>query len=335
MKAAVLLIAWRRPHTTRQVIDAVREYSPDRFYVACDGPSLSRPGEQEKVSATRDLIEKEVDWPCRTYHLFSNENQGCSLGPTRAISWFFENEAEGIILEDDCVPHPDFFLFCENLLNRYRDDQRIWCISGINLQDGSWRGEASYYFSRFAHCWGWASWRSRWRFFDGDLSLWPTLVKNDYLGFLFADPVERSYWSDIWWRTNLHSDTRTWWDYQWFFACLTNAGLTALPNKNLITNIGFGADATHTTDDRVSHVATEGLGELIHPDFFLGDEVADRHTFENHIAGKHLRYKASLRGRILDPLLAKFHTAFKQPLHYPKKCLRILWRANKYFGIGA
>lgn len=328
MSVAVLLIAWRRPHTTREVIDAVRRYAPDRFYVACDGPNPSRPDEEEKVTATREVIEKEVDWPCHVQHLFSLENQGCSVGPIRAISWFFENESEGIILEDDCVPHPDFFPFCEVLLQRYRDDERVWSIGGSNLQDGHWRGDGSYYFSRYAHCWGWASWRSRWRFFDRDLKLWPTIVDHGYFPSLFVDPVERAYWAEIWWRTYLQSEPLSWWDYQWFFSCLTNAGLSVLPNKNLVSNIGFGADATHTTDDRLTHIASGGLGPLVHPSFCINDVVADRYTFDNHIAGKVLRYKASLRGRLLDPLAAKFCTALKQPLHYPRKVRNFVLRAN-------
>jgi hypothetical protein len=324
VKAAVLLIVWRRPHTTRQVIDAIRQYAPERLYVACDGPSAERPGEEEKVAATRALIERSVDWPCQLHRLFCHTNQGCNLGPTRAISWFFENESEGIILEDDCIPHDDFFLFCESLLDRYRNDERVWCISGINLQDGHWRGDGSYYFSRYSHCWGWASWSNRWRYFDGELKQWPSIVMNNSLAFLFTDPIERVYWSNIWWRTYLQSEACTWWDYQWFFTCLVNSGLTALPNRNLVSNIGFGVDATHTTDARVSHVASESLGTLAHPTFPIADSVADKYTFEHHIAGKNLRYKASFRGRFIDPTLAKLQTALQRPFHYPAKLLHAI-----------
>jgi hypothetical protein len=324
MTVAVLLIAWRRPHTTRQVIDALRRYAPTRLYVACDGANPSRPEEAEKVAATRQLIDAEVDWPCQVQRRYSEENLGCSLGPSLAIDWFFENENEGIILEDDCVPHLEFFSFCEDLLQRYRNDERIWCISGCNLQDGNWRGDGSYYFSRYAHCWGWASWRSRWSSFDRNLLLWPKVVSDYSLSSVLTDPVECSYWAEIFWRTYLESSQQTWWDYQWFFACLMNSGLTALPNRNLISNIGFGADATHTTDGRRTHIAADGLGPLVHPSFILSDEVADRYTFENHIAGKMLRYQSSFSGRFIDPVLAKIQILFTKPLHYPRKLFRLL-----------
>ena len=124
----LLLIAWRRPHTLRQVIDAIRPVAPTRIFVACDGPNPERPGEAEKVAATRAVIEQEINWPCQIERLYSDVNQGCRLGVSRAISWFFEQVEEGIILEDDCVPHPDFFIYCANLLERYRHDEHIWCI---------------------------------------------------------------------------------------------------------------------------------------------------------------------------------------------------------------
>ena len=143
MHTPLLLIAWRRPHTLRQVIDAIRPVEPTRLFVACDGPSPERPGEAEKVAATRAVIEHEINWPCKIERLYSDVNQGCRLGVSRAITWFFEQVEEGIILEDDCVPHPDFFLYCTTLLERYRHDTRVWCISGNNFRDGQWRTELS------------------------------------------------------------------------------------------------------------------------------------------------------------------------------------------------
>ena len=139
----ILLIAWRRPHTLRQVIDAIRQVQPTRLYVACDGPIPDRPGEAEKVLATKNVIEDEINWKCHVEHLYSDVNQGCRLGVSRAVSWFFDQVEEGIILEDDCVPHPDFFTYCSTLLDRYRHDTRVWCVSGNNFQNGQWRGDGS------------------------------------------------------------------------------------------------------------------------------------------------------------------------------------------------
>lgn len=292
----LLLITWRRPHALRQVIDAIRPVAPTRLFVACDGPNPERPGESEKVAATRALIEQEIDWPCQIERLYSDVNQGCRLGVSRAITWFFEQVEEGIILEDDCVPHPDFFPYCTTLLERYRHDTRVWCISGNNFQNGQWRGDGSYYFSRYNHCWGWASWRGCWQHYDADLKLWPQLRDSSgLLSSVFEDPLERAYWGAIW-DCLLREGKPDTWDYQWTFTCLANGGLTALPNRNLVSNVGFGDDATHTTGDAEPTVIGEGLDELNHPNFLLRDAKADSYSFEHHFDGVGVR-----RGRPLLP----------------------------------
>jgi hypothetical protein len=289
----LLLIAWRRPHTLRQVIDAIRPLAPTRLYVACDGPNPERPGEEEKVAATRRVIENEIDWPCQVERLYFDVNQGCSIGPIRAINWFFDQVEEGIILEDDCVPHPDFFPYCTSLLERYRNDARVWCISGNNFQNGQWRGNGSYYFSRYNHCWGWASWRRCWQNYDAELSEWPALRDSGLLKTIFDDPVEREYWKSIWQRTYAKKDLITWWDYQWTFTCLANSGLTALPNRNLVSNVGFGGDATHTTGKAIDTSIGEGLDARQHPAFVLRDASADRYTFDELFGGKWYRFPLS------------------------------------------
>jgi hypothetical protein len=289
MDTPLLLIAWRRPHTLRQVIDAIRPVAPTRLYVACDGPNPERPGEAEKVAATRAVIEHQIDWPCQIERLYSDVNQGCNVGPIRAITWFFEQVEEGIILEDDCVPHPDFFPYCTTLLERYRHDTRVWCISGNNFQNGQWRGDGSYYFSRYNHCWGWASWRRCWNHYDSDLSQWPALRESALLGTIFEDPLELNYWSGIWQRLLNTSEPDTW-DYQWTFTCLANSGLTALPNRNLVSNVGFGEDATHTTGGAINTAISEGADPNRHPSFLLRDAVADRYTYNHVFGGKWQRF---------------------------------------------
>jgi hypothetical protein len=286
MNTPLLLIAWRRPHTLRQVIDAIRPLAPTRLFVACDGPSADRPGEATKVAATRMVIDTEIDWPCQIERLYSDVNQGCSVGPIRAITWFFEQVEEGIILEDDCVPHPDFFSYCVNLLERYRHDTRVWCISGNNFQNGQWRGDGSYYFSRYNHCWGWASWRRCWQHYDANLIRWPALRDSGLLEGIFENVFERQYWSEIWQRTYEKNTPITWWDYQWFFTCTTHGGLTVLPNNNLVSNVGFGEDATHTTGIANPTVADQGLTELIEPSFVIRDMSADQYTFTHVFSGR-------------------------------------------------
>ena len=297
MNTPILLIAWRRPHTLRQVIDALRPVSPTRLFVACDGPNANRPGETDKVVATRMVIEDEIDWPCQIQCFYSDQNHGCRLGVSRAITWFFEQVEEGIILEDDCVPHPDFFPYSTTLLGRFRHDTRVWCISGNNFQNGRWRGNGSYYFSRYNHCWGWASWRRCWKHYDGNLKQWAVLRDSGLLETIFEDPVERDYWRSIWQRLVDAGEPDTW-DYQWFFTCLVNGGLTALPNRNLVSNVGFGVDAAHTTAPANPTLMDQGLGMLIHPQFILRDVVADRYGFDHHFGGAEMRRRSQLLPRV-------------------------------------
>ena len=289
LNTPLLLIAWRRPHTLRQVIDAIRPLAPSRLYVACDGPNSERPGEAEMVAATRRVIEQEIDWPCQIERLYSEVNQGCRVGVSRAISWFFDQVEEGIILEDDCVPHLDFFPYCASLLDRYRHDTRIWCISGSNFQNGKWRGDGSYYFSRYNHCWGWASWRRCWQHYDADLAGWPALRESGLLKSIFFNRVERKYWSKIW-QTLVDQGRPDTWDYQWTFTCLANGGLTALPNRNLVSNIGFGVDATHTTSGGGNTSVGLGIDCSRHPSIMLRDGAADRYTFDQIFGPKWSRF---------------------------------------------
>lgn len=284
----VLLIAWRRPHTIRQVIESMRSIAPRRLYVACDGPSADRPGEAEKVLATRAVIDQEINWDCHVERLYADTNQGCKLGVSRAIGWFFDQVDEGIILEDDCVPHPDFFSFCSSLLERYRHDTRVWCINGNNFQKGQWRGDASYYFSRIPLIWGWATWRRCWMHYDRDLSLWPSLRDSGLLNSLLDDPMMRSYWSSIWQRL-LDEDEPDTWDYQWSLTCVANGGLCIEPNRNLVSNVGFGVDATHTTTAAEPTVVEDGIGTITHPRFVVRDAAADLFTFDDHFGGALMR----------------------------------------------
>jgi hypothetical protein len=289
----VLILAWRRPQTLRQVINAIRPVAPTRLFVACDGPNPDRPGEAEKVAATRKVIANEIDWPCHIKRFYSDDNQGCRLGVSRAITWFFEQAEEGIILEDDCVPHPDFFPYCQTLLERYRADTRVWCISGNNFQKDQWRGDGSYYFSRYNHCWGWASWRRCWQNYDGELNQWSSLRDSGLLQTVFEDPKERAYWQKIWQRLQDTEEPDSW-AYRWTFTSLVNGGLTALPNRNLVSNVGFGVDATHTSGNGVDTTIGNGIDPHLHPSFVLRDSLADRYTFDHHFGGKWYRFPRSV-----------------------------------------
>lgn len=298
MNDPVLIMIWRRPQAFRRLLDALRPVAPKTLYIACDGPSLERTGEVDQVVATRALIETDIDWPCKIHRLFSDTNQGCSLGPIHAINWFFEHVDQGIILEDDCIPHPDFFTHCSSLLNRYRADHRVWCISGNCYLDTPIPGVAKYYFSRYPLTWGWATWRDRWQQFDPLLLQWPALRDSGLFQQLFEDIYEASYWAEIFERTYRSEAPITWWDYQWFFAALIRGGLTATPVRNLVSNIGFGEGATHTLNpDTPIHPALP-LGPITHPDFVLRHRDADTYTYAHHYGGIRRRRLRTLQQRI-------------------------------------
>jgi hypothetical protein len=284
----VLLIAWRRPHTLRQVIDAIRPVAPSRLYVACDGPNPERPGEAEKVSATRAVIEHEIDWPCQIERLYSDVNQGCRLGVSRAITWFFEQVEEGVILEDDCVPHSEFLPYCANLLEHYRNDTRIWCITGDNAASIKLASSHfSYGFIRYPLIWGWATWGDRWKEYLFDFDHLSDISKNNsYMLEVFNSNKElarakTTYWMDI--KSGKGPNT---WDAAWAFTCMVNSGLTILPSVNLVSNIGFGVDATHTLGNGGSrdNAQTKKILPISHPPYVIRDAIAEKH-FEEAIYG--------------------------------------------------
>ena len=284
----ILLITWRRPETTRKVIESIREFSPQKIYIHSDGPRKNS-NDLKSILETRNLLDKEINWTDNIKKFYRKENRGLYLGGSGAINWFFENEEEGIILEDDTVPNNSFLTYCEEMLSRYRYDNRIWCISGSNFQKGNWRGDASYYFSKHIGVWGWATWRRCWINFDPELKMWPKFKKSQSLKSIFEDKVERKYWSNIWQKTFDNPYKVNTWDYQWVFTCLTNNGLTVVPNINLVKNIGFGKDATHTKVETHSTKNDKSLGPLVHPEFIIRDARADRFEFDYLHGGKEKR----------------------------------------------
>jgi len=308
----ILLLAWRRPDSLQQVIDAIRPLQPVHLYVACDGASPTKKHDAELVKQTRLVVEQQINWPCQIKKLYSDTNQGCRVGVSSALNWFFSHVDEGIVLEDDCVPHRDFFQFCEVLLKRYRDDTRIWCISGSNFQDSNWRGNASYYFSRYTHCWGWATWRRCWLSYDSNLVGLSTLAKNRLDESVFPNLVERIYWILLWRRLAIKGLPDSW-AYRWTFTCFVNSGLTILPNRNLVRNIGFDQYATHTAGKIINTNIDQGVDPNDHPSLVLPDSLADEYTFYHVFAGKIYRvafFLSLLPKKIARPIISIFFNSF-------------------------
>jgi len=313
LKTAVLFLVYKRPDTTKQVFDAIRQAKPPRLYVAADGPKADDPGEAEKVREVRDIVLNGVDWDCEVETLFRDTNLGCKRGVSEAINWFFEHEDQGIILEDDCLPHPDFFQFCENLLLRYTDDSRVSVITGNNFQDGCRRGDASYYFSKYNHCWGWATWKRAWKYYQGDLPFWSEWKSSLDWQKKTPDPVERRYYDAIFER--VYANQIDSWAYPWTASVWYHGGLTATPNVNLVSNIGFGVDSTHTAaaDSPQAAMATGPLGELTHPATIEQAVAADRHVFDHNLGGKYLRFPLSMLRfprRVVGPIYRRIKRRF-------------------------
>lgn len=270
----VVLVVFNRPETTRAVMEAVRRARPARLFVVADGPRADRPGEAARCEAA--LAEAtRVDWPCDVAVNRAERNMGCRFRLPSGLDWVFSQVEEAIVLEDDCVPSDSFFGYCRELLERYRDDPRVMCVSGDSFDERPLPGGASYRFSWFAHIWGWATWRRAWAHNDVHLREWPRLRRERFLYRLFGRPSPAFYFErklDAVARGALSS-----WAFPWQLACWRVGGLTALPARNLVSNVGFGPDATHTrgASSLGSLTARELALPLRFPTEVFRDAVAD------------------------------------------------------------
>jgi len=237
----VALIVYRRPETTRRVCDVVAKARPQRLFVIADGPKDS--GEAPLCERARNVVE-QVSWPCEVHRCYAQTNLGSRVRVSSGLDWVFSQVPEAIILEDDCVPHASFFRFCRELLEYYRDDERVWQIGGTNHAPCAGDYPFGYYFSRYAYCWGWATWRRAWQQFDADIRAWPAAKAARKHHAMLPTQREVYYFEDLWDDALNHRLDA--WDYQWAFAQIMSGGLSIVPKVNLVRNIGFGAGSTHT-----------------------------------------------------------------------------------------
>jgi hypothetical protein len=280
LKTPILFLMFNRVDTTIKVFDQIRRVQPGKLFIAADGPRANVPADAINCVEVRSRILEMIDWPCQVETLFQHENLGCGRAVSVAITWFFKHVEQGIILEDDCLADTTFFFFCEELLERYQDDENIVQICGNNFQETSSLSHYSYYFSMYNHIWGWATWRRCWSKYD--LSLHDYSKKTLELSFknYGMSKDEKTYW------LNFFEDIRIkpvdTWDYQWSYQVWSAGGLSILPNSNLVKNIGFGKDATHTQSEDAP-IAKLKLNSLIfplkHPKEIRIDRKADLFTF--------------------------------------------------------
>lgn len=284
LKTPIAFIIFNRPDTTERVFEEIAKAKPPKLLVVGDGARTNRAGEESKVAATRAIIGR-VDWDCEVLTNFSDVNLGCKRRVSSGIDWIFEHVEDAIILEDDCLPHPTFFRFCEELLEHYRTDQRISQISGNNFQFGYKLNNDSYYFSRCNHIWGWATWRDRWQNdYDVEMRSWPRIRDEGRINDWFSSVGEQKRWSATF--DKVHQQMVDTWDYQLCFAQLLQGRLSILPNINLISNIGFGANATHTTSHNIyANIPTEEMQfPLRHPDGIFASRVLDERYAKNSLS---------------------------------------------------
>lgn len=276
---AVLLTVWRRPNETEAVLRALEQLGPIDLFVAGDGPRSS--AESIQVQEVRALVERARTWNPNIRTSFSDKNLGCKAGMERAINWFFDNVTEGVILEDDCVPHPDFLRFAREALEQYRGNTRVMHVSGDRSMPVSIVQDWSYCFVRYPHSWGWATWRRAWRHYESDMASWKAIVDASQESHVFPDEDERAVWVPIFNRLAFEDEPDSW-AWRWAASCIVRDGLTVQPLTNLVTNIGFGATATHTKKPGPrSSVAGHAILPLNHPPTIYRHLAAERQIFEH------------------------------------------------------
>ncbi|MFA4867308.1 MAG: nucleotide-diphospho-sugar transferase [Pedobacter sp.] len=282
-KSPVLFLIFNRPDTTKAVFEEIRNAKPPKLYIAADGPRTNRLGELDLCQQAIAVVNN-IDWPCEVKTLYRNENLGCKEAVASAVTWFFDQEEEGIILEDDCLPSKSFFKYCDTLLEKYRFDTRIRHITGCNLHFGTKWGEASVFFSRRTEVWGWASWRRVWQDYDKNLSRHTEEEMREQLFKIFSDPFIVDSWMIAF--NGVKKGEIDTWDYQLAIHNYLNNGLSVCPNVSLITNIGFRADATHSTNpnDRSANILLGEIDEITFPKDMISDTGADyaiaKHEFK-------------------------------------------------------
>ena len=268
MVSPVLFLVFNRISTTTQVFETIRKAKPLRLYIAADGPRCGKPEERLLCDQLRTFVLNSIDWPCEVKTLFREENLGCKYAVSSAIDWFFSHEPEGIILEDDVLPLPSFFQFCDEMLERYRTEPSIGIITGNNLISKHFSPEGSYFVSHYPNIWGWATWKRVWKHYDVEMNEWPAWKNTNSLNEL-ADktPFFKAYWVDQ--IDAVYRGKVDTWDFQLFFNCWKLKVQCIVPENNLTGNLGFGELATHTTGETplcvLESIPKEIRFPLVHP----------------------------------------------------------------------
>ncbi|KAF5073304.1 hypothetical protein DSECCO2_192820 [anaerobic digester metagenome] len=284
VESPVLLIVFNRPDTTKVVFDAIRKSKPKKLYVSADAPRKGNEKDKTNCEEVRKIVE-QVDWDCEVKYRFLDENLGCGWGPASAITWAFEKEDRMIIIEDDCVPSQPFFPYCNYLLEKFKDDDRVWLISGRSHQSKSRFFEnQDYIFSHYGHSWGWATWKRCWDHFDMDMKDFPDFIKTGGAENVFSTLKEGTLYNKKYKKLfadkSLHTHV---WDFQFGYAITKNGGLSIVPAKNLIKNIGYFGTHTKKENEYTALEAAEEFSIEREPQFVLINRDFEKLHFNNHI----------------------------------------------------
>lgn len=299
---AVAIFAFNRPANTRRVFEAVRAARPRRLFLCLDGP---RPGNEQDQIKREEIITlfQEVDWDCEVHRNYAEVNLGCRERMGSGITWVFEHVDSAILLEDDCLPCPDFFRFCEEMLERYANDPRIGMIAGHREHLLRMNVKEEYYFDRLCTIWGWATWKRAWKRFDAKMTDWPELKQSDLLTSRFRNPRHATSLEGLF--DQVHAGKLGSWAAAWALSCIRNDLLCIHPRMNLISNIGCGADSTHTKNNHTpwANRPFEPLPtELRHPETVRVNEREQNKTFN-------CLYAPTLTHRIQNRLKRLFSTS--------------------------
>lgn len=288
----VLFIVFRRPSTTERVFEVIRQAEPSKLFIAADGPRSDHPDEKRKCEQTRSIV-KNIDWECEVHRNYSEDNLGCGRRPATAINWLFKHVDKAIILEDDCLPDPSFFPFCDQVLERYSGVSKVMHINGntYGLDQSSWHN-FSYSFGSYPQAWGWATWRRAWENFDFEISAWPEFRDSGMVKSLDGGSRVANDRINKWNKVHGGGDGDVW-DYQWHFAVMNRGGLAVVPQKNLISNIGFSSNATHTKN-KESHkhdIERKRIEKPIrHPPFLIPDKRVNK-VYRNNMLTPRITYR--------------------------------------------
>lgn len=289
-ETALLIIIFNRPDLTAQLYSQLEIQKPAKLYIVSDG--ARNDNERIIIDESRAIFER-ISWNCNVKKNYSDVNMGLRKRIVSAIDWAFDEEEQLIILEDDCIPHPEFFPFCEAMLDKFKNNKEILTINGCNLNPAlTYENRESYFFSRYANSWGWATWRRAWFLFDRDLSG----LKKPEINTLLKSHLTSPLRATIYWRYKLNeveTNRLNSWAYRWMFTLFVNKALAVVPKTNLIRNVGVDARSTNTRGYlHYINLPTSdmNISEVVEPEILEPNYIYDSWV-ENSIYSKSLEYR--------------------------------------------